>query len=567
MPREEYIFPPAQAEFLRALRNGSYRGAAHPSALPTRVSLESGMPPVHEQAMRGTCVAAAAAAMLEYKDDCKTRLSVQFLDAATRKIESDGLEECLAAVREGRQGPAAFETVFAKQLKQLRMLADMNGGMSSPAMRKYLSLFESAARSGLAAAEGSLLAACFRAAADYGVCRHSLWPYAAARSGAVRFGGADFPPGAMEDARKRRAGDALYMLPAPNNVEEIKGILAGANGRRPMPVCITVDYFDGCHDGGFSFPCARERADGALASANAHKGVHCVLAVGYALDAAEPGGGHFIVRNSWGAGWGRGGYGKMPFAYLECFAHEAGTVLQEMLDYAGDGYGGMRPRPRSRAKRIAVQLALAALLAGAAAGTALLLAGGEEGGAAPRAPAAPAAINPIADDGAAPEKCTVLVYGADRGEAVALVVRLLPDVKPEMESDDWNDTLVLRISRTRFKKLAGELQLRLRRNVFLSGRGRTLEIAGRGAAQEVEIQTDMPLAVIRWLREKQQGRAKIIEEREFGLSLLVFGRDDFMRELKQEFAGARIEGDTAVVRRRRRAQAQTAGPADGKESK
>ncbi len=40
-------------------------------------------------------------------------------------------------------------------------------------------------------------------------------------------------------------------------------------------------------------------------------GGHAVLAVGYD-DASQ----RFLVRNSWGAGWGQGGYFTMPYAYL-----------------------------------------------------------------------------------------------------------------------------------------------------------------------------------------------------------------------------------------------------------
>jgi len=40
-------------------------------------------------------------------------------------------------------------------------------------------------------------------------------------------------------------------------------------------------------------------------------GGHCVTAVGY-NDARQ----RFIVRNSWGSGWGKGGYRTMPYAYL-----------------------------------------------------------------------------------------------------------------------------------------------------------------------------------------------------------------------------------------------------------
>ena len=40
-------------------------------------------------------------------------------------------------------------------------------------------------------------------------------------------------------------------------------------------------------------------------------GGHAVLAVGYD-DSAQT----FMVRNSWGTGWGQAGYFTMPYAYL-----------------------------------------------------------------------------------------------------------------------------------------------------------------------------------------------------------------------------------------------------------
>jgi C1A family cysteine protease len=40
-------------------------------------------------------------------------------------------------------------------------------------------------------------------------------------------------------------------------------------------------------------------------------GGHCVVAVGYD-DSAQT----FLIRNSWGKGWGRKGYGTIPYTYL-----------------------------------------------------------------------------------------------------------------------------------------------------------------------------------------------------------------------------------------------------------
>jgi C1A family cysteine protease len=42
-------------------------------------------------------------------------------------------------------------------------------------------------------------------------------------------------------------------------------------------------------------------------------GLHAVVAVGYKDDAMYPGGGYFIVKNSWGTGWGEGGYFKIRY--------------------------------------------------------------------------------------------------------------------------------------------------------------------------------------------------------------------------------------------------------------
>ncbi|MDD4893803.1 MAG: C1 family peptidase [Candidatus Omnitrophica bacterium] len=50
-------------------------------------------------------------------------------------------------------------------------------------------------------------------------------------------------------------------------------------------------------------------------------GGHAVIAVGY--DQAKS---RFLVRNSWGKGWGMGGYFTMPFKYLETLAADFWTI-------------------------------------------------------------------------------------------------------------------------------------------------------------------------------------------------------------------------------------------------
>jgi C1A family cysteine protease len=46
------------------------------------------------------------------------------------------------------------------------------------------------------------------------------------------------------------------------------------------------------------------------------EGGHAMCMVGYETDLNVPGGGYFLVRNSWGEGWGWAGYARLPFAYI-----------------------------------------------------------------------------------------------------------------------------------------------------------------------------------------------------------------------------------------------------------
>ena len=304
------------------------------------------MPPVYQQAMRGTCVANAATALVEYYEDCKTRLSVQFLHEMTKSKEREWLDRNLKALEENREVDAEFAAKFPAQVAQIRLTSDANGA-GSPAAKAFVSAFARQLGGYFNSQTGSQIKRCFEVIRECGTCRYSLWPYANVQTEEAVVG-ASFPPGSQEDALKHRIPTGLYLLRSPNNVEEIRGVLAGANGRRPMPVCVGLPLFEGCDGERFRFPEAHEE-DGRLVSDNALKDVHEMLIVGFEDDKSVAGGGWFVVRNSWGANWGNDGYGKVPYAYVECFCTEAGTILQDMVDYVGDGYGAKTARQLARA--------------------------------------------------------------------------------------------------------------------------------------------------------------------------------------------------------------------------
>lgn len=76
------------------------------------------------------------------------------------------------------------------------------------------------------------------------------------------------------------------------------------------------------------------------------EGGHAMCMVGYQVDANVPGGGYFMVRNSWGTGWASQsavapGYARIPFAFINQYGRSAYT-----------GAGPIPPRPRTLWQRI-----------------------------------------------------------------------------------------------------------------------------------------------------------------------------------------------------------------------
>lgn len=491
-----HIFPAPQADYLRAIKGGGRRHGGLSGVFPARFSLMDSMPPVYQQSLQGACVANAVTALLEYYGDCKTRLSVQYLHAATKEIERAGLERNLAALRAGERLDAPFEAVCHAELMQLRMIADANGGMSAAATMPYLARFESGMRARFESASGCLLKSCFKAVETRGICRYAVWPSAGARATSP-FGGAahcDFPPMSHEDAAKRRVTSGLYLLGTPNNVDEIRGIISGANDRRPMPVAVTVDFFAGCDGETYSFPETEETADGQLASGNEWLGRHGLLLVGYEDDLRAPGGGYFTIRNSLGEDWGEKGYGRMPYAYLECFALEAGTILQSMVDYAGDGYGGQRAAGKSPAMRrwpaIAANLLIAAALVAGTVAVGMYFAPPSpkmppsHAAPAPRSPPGPPPLRAIPGDGEEGMPCVVRISARAKRETLPMIEKMLPDVHIARSEDDKGVTCRLTISRKRLLMCARAVQRRFGGEVYLSGRNTCMEIVEKNESPD-----------------------------------------------------------------------------------
>ena len=148
-------------------------------------------------------------------------------------------------------------------------------------------------------AEGTTLVAAAEALAKVGQPPESAWPYDDGRD--QRAAGYCPPHGACTAARARRLerGTAMSAAPAAlrSSLDAEQAVLLG--------VRLYATWHNVAPDGLIEMP----------ASGAADLGGHAVLVVGY-RDGEGAGGGRFIIKNSWGRGWGDDGYGYLPYAYV-----------------------------------------------------------------------------------------------------------------------------------------------------------------------------------------------------------------------------------------------------------
>ena len=140
---------------------------------------------------------------------------------------------------------------------------------------------------------GAMIRDGIKSVARQGVCPEVSWPYDIARF-------AEQPPGSCYDEALRSR--AVSYQRVTRSLTQLKGCLA--NGYPFVFGFQVYESFEG-----------DEVASGGTAPMPGREeqpiGGHAVLAVGY--DDAT---GRFLVRNSWGAGWGDGGHFTLPYAYL-----------------------------------------------------------------------------------------------------------------------------------------------------------------------------------------------------------------------------------------------------------
>jgi C1A family cysteine protease len=225
-----------------------------PKALPTSVDLSADFPPIEDQGSLGSCTANAGVGIIEYYE---------------RKA-------------------------FGRHLDASRLFL-------YKATRNLL---------GWTGDTGAFLRTTMQAMVLFGAPPESYWPY--------RIQDFDTEPTAFSYSfgQRYRALQYYRLDPPDTSVDELLArIKTNVAAKLPPMFGFTVfsSYVQASDDGAFPFPTPGESTVGG----------HAVVVVGYddAKSIQNQNGGPattgaFRIRNSWGTGWGTGGYGWLPYEYV-----------------------------------------------------------------------------------------------------------------------------------------------------------------------------------------------------------------------------------------------------------
>lgn len=205
------------------------------------------------------------------------------------------------------QGPRPlclpFSTSFAHEAARATAAADLAEALSVEP------LWQHCVQAGAAGHDGTTLRAIADAIEHTGQPLETLWPYN------DTLGPGTEPTPAAARAATFNTADLFYVPLAHDGIDDdLEATLTAG-----LPVIVVLEITSE-----FENPRADGEIDVPALSAPIND-YHTVTAVGAATNAAGDSR-RLLIRNSWGPGWGAGGYGWLPYDYLVAFAVQAAAV-------------------------------------------------------------------------------------------------------------------------------------------------------------------------------------------------------------------------------------------------
>jgi len=144
---------------------------------------------------------------------------------------------------------------------------------------------------------GANIRSAMKAGKEYGLCRNDLWPYDIAKFDQ------EPPPAAYADALDRTISEYWRV---PDNTTTVDTI------NQNRPVVIGMAIYSSFLSVNTDNPVVPEPSD-----TDYFEGGHAMVIVGYDLAQRQ-----FLVKNSFGTGWGMNGYCWIPFEYARQYVFE-----------------------------------------------------------------------------------------------------------------------------------------------------------------------------------------------------------------------------------------------------
>lgn len=261
-----------------------------------------------KQTIRFGCLAPATEAL---PDDFQTPIEAPFLSSLRcKKVNHIGRLQPI--MDQGRRGTCVgCGTVAVTEFLQGRALSG-----------QYL-YWAAKMRDGHEKEEGTWIRFAAQALEEAGICHEKTWPYDPVWHDSTHQGPP--PARAKREAAQNKARRSIRVN--ARSVNDLRQILYGTSSMRGRPISFSVPVFRSWAFNPITFRTGVIRMP---LPGEEKIGGHCMTLVGYRDDGEWPGGGYFILRNSWGTRWASEssygpGYGVIPYAYLEQYGWEAYT--------------------------------------------------------------------------------------------------------------------------------------------------------------------------------------------------------------------------------------------------